>query len=296
MNQPVITPTAVSSADRLGFTLFVAIALHLLVVLGITFAINEKTAPPPTLEVTLATYESKERPEKADYIAQINQQGSGTLDKKALPSSEQQAQFQTEAIKEVQPKAQTAAQPEQTLADQRRVTTTSSSKHKVATAAVDVKNLKPVVDERDEARKRIDFKNEVASLEAQFNRQRQEYAKRPRIKRLTAASTQQEAGAFYKESWRRRVETVGNLNYPEKARQLKLYGELRLMVAINKDGTLNKIEVLNSSGSQILDDAAIRIVRMASPFTPFDDTLKSYDLVEIIRTWRFEPGNHLFSQ
>ncbi|WP_299729526.1 energy transducer TonB [uncultured Endozoicomonas sp.] len=295
MSQPVIASTAVSTADRLGFTLFAAAALHLLVVLGITFAVNDKTAPPPTLEVTLATYQSKEKPKDADYLAQINQQGSGTLDKKALPSSDQQAQFQDESIREVQPKAQAAAQPEQVIAEQRRITTTAASSHKT-TAKVDVETPKPAAEERDKPRKAIDFRNEIASLEAQLHKQRQDYAKRPRIKRLTAASTLQEDGAFYKESWRRKVETVGNLNYPDKARKQKLYGELRLMVAINRDGTLNKIEILDSSGYQVLDDAAIRIVRLSSPFTPFDDTLKSYDLVEIIRTWRFEPGNRLFSE
>ena len=92
------------------------------------------------------------------------------------------------------------------------------------------------------------------------------------------------------------MEKVGNLNYPEKARRHQLYGELRLVVAINRDGTLSNVEILDSSGFQVLDDAAVRIVRQASPFAPFDDTLKSYDMVEIIRTWRFEPGNRLFSQ
>ncbi|MFK0571490.1 energy transducer TonB, partial [Endozoicomonas sp.] len=106
----------------------------------------------------------------------------------------------------------------------------------------------------------------------------------------------QEAGAFYKESWRRKVEKVGNINYPEKARRDQLYGELRLMVAIKRDGTLSSVEIMASSGYKVLDDAAIRIVKLASPFAPFDDTLKSYDIVEIIRTWRFEPGDRLFSQ
>ncbi|ELU10652.1 hypothetical protein CAPTEDRAFT_187164 [Capitella teleta] len=296
MTQPATIPSAaVSTTDRLGFTLFMAAALHVLIVLGVTFSFKDKPAPPPTLEVTLATYQSKEKPEEADYLAQINQQGSGTLEEKALPSSDQQAQFQEDTIKEVQPQSQTAAQPEQTLKQQTRITTQARSDQEVA-ATDDSEKQEPIAVEKDRPRKHIDLKNEIASLEAQFHQQRQEYAKRPRIKRLTAASTLQEAGAFYKESWRRKVEKVGNLNYPERARKDQLYGELRLMVAINRDGTLSNVEILDSSGYQVLDDAAVRIVKMASPFAPFDDTLKSYDMVEIIRTWRFESGDRLFSQ
>ncbi|WP_257265663.1 energy transducer TonB, partial [Endozoicomonas sp. ONNA2] len=231
MTQPATISSAVSTADRLGFTLFMAVVLHVLVVLGLTFSFEDKPAPPPTLEVTLARYQSKEEPKQADYLAQINQQGSGTLEEKALPSSDQQAQFQEETIKEVQPQSQTAAQPKQTVTQQNRITTVAKSEQQASDDSV---RQEPIAVDKDQPRKQIDLKKEIASLESQFHQQRQEFARRPRIKRLTAASTMQEAGAFYKESWRRKVEKVGNINYPEKARQLRLYGELRLMVAINR--------------------------------------------------------------
>lgn len=288
------SPT-VSSSDRLGFTLFMAAAIHAVVVLGVSFGLNDKPAAPPTLEVTLATYQSKERPKEADYLAQINQQGSGTLEERALPSSDQEAEFQSNQINDVQPEAQTAAQPKQQQNNETRVVTKARAEQKVAVTQ-EVQQKAPEAEEIDKPRKRIDLRHEIESLEAMFNEQRQEYARRPRIKRLTAASTMQEAGAYYKESWRRKVEKIGNLNYPEQARREKLHGELGLMVAINRDGTLANVEVLHSSGYKVLDDAAIRIVRLASPYAPFGDDLRDYDMVEIIRTWRFEPGNPLFSQ
>lgn len=288
------SPT-VTSADRFGFTLFMAVVIHAVVMLGISFGIQDKPAAPPTLEVTLAKYQSAERPKDADYLAQINQEGSGTLEEKALPSSDQLAQFQANQIKEVQPVSQTAAQPEQVKKRDSQIVTQAKSTHAVITTNEERKPT-PETEVQDQPRKRIDLRSEIESLEAHFNNQRQEYAKRPRIKRLTAASTMQEPGAYYKEAWRRKVERIGNLNYPEQARQNSLYGELRLMVAINRDGTLSDVEVLQSSGQRVLDDAAIRIVRLASPFAPFGDDLRSYDMVEIIRTWRFEPGNRLFSQ
>ncbi len=296
MTQPANTqPTVVSSADRLVFTLFMAAIMHALIVLGLTFGYEEKPAPPPQLEVTLATYQSKEKPQQVDYLAQINQQGSGSLEEKALPSSDQQAQFQEDTIKEVQPQAQTAAQPKPIPKPQTTVTTEGKSDQNIA-KTTDTAPQKPDSVEEGKPRERIDLKHEIASLEAQFHQQRQEYAKRPRKIRLTSAATMEQPGAFYKESWRRKVEQVGNLNYPESARKNKLYGQLRLMVAINRDGTLRDIEIMESSGHKVLDDAAKRIVRLASPFAPFDDSLNQYDIVEIIRTWRFEPGDKLFSQ
>ncbi|OED45669.1 energy transducer TonB [Endozoicomonas sp. (ex Bugula neritina AB1)] len=287
--------STVSSSDRLGFTLFMAAAVHAVAILGITFGLQDKPAAPPTLEVTLATYQSKERPKEADYLAQMNQQGSGTLNERAKPSSDQEAEFQSDLIKDVQPKAQEAAQPKQEQNSETKVVTKAKTEQKVVVNQ-EVKQKTPKVDVQDKHRKRIDLRSEIESLEAVFNEQRQEYARRPRIKRLTAASTMQEAGAFYKESWRRKVEKIGNLNYPEQARRDQLYGELGLMVAINRDGTLAHVEIMHSSGYKVLDDAAIRIVRLASPYAPFGDDLRDYDMVEIIRTWRFERSNRLFSE
>ena len=102
--------------------------------------------------------------------------------------------------------------------------------------------------------------------------------------------------AFYLNSWRRKIETIGNLNYPVEARKRKLYGDLRLMVAILPDGTLKEVELLQSSGHRVLDDAAVRIVRLAAPFAPFPDELRqTTDVLEIIRTWQFRKNSSLRS-
>lgn len=286
--------TTVSSADRLGFTLFMAAAIHAVVVLGISFGLMDKPAPPKTLEVTLATYKSQEKPKEADYLAQLNQQGSGTLEKKAAPSTDQKADFQANQINEVQLQSQEAAAPDPKPQKTTQLVTRAETQKKVPDGE-EVKAPKEDLQKAPEPRKQIDLRKEIASLEAQFSQQRQEYAKRPRVKRLTAASTMQEPGAFYKEAWRRKVEKVGNLNYPAQARSQKLYGELRLMVAINSDGTLADVQILKSSGYNVLDDAAIRIVKLSAPYAPFTDDLRDYDMVEIIRTWRFERGDRLFS-
>ena len=284
----------VSSADRLSFTLFMAAAVHAAIVLGISFGLQDKTAPPTTLEVTLATYRSEEKPDQADYLAQFHQQGSGTLDEKAKPQTDQKAEFQSNQINEVELRQQEAASPKQVQPESPQVTTRAEVDFKTTDNAEEQPPV-PEAPEHDVPHKRIDLREEIASLEALFSDQRQAYANRPKIKRLTAASTMQEPGAYYKETWRRKVERVGNMNYPAQARQQKLFGELRLMVSINRDGTLYKVKILKSSGSTILDDAAIRIVKLAAPYAPFGSDLRNYDRVEIIRTWRFERGNRMSS-
>ena len=136
----------------------------------------------------------------------------------------------------------------------------------------------------------------IASLQAQLDLQRQAYAKRPRRYTISSASTRKSQDALYLDSWRRRIEAVGNLNYPEEARRNQIYGSLRMLVALNPNGTVQDIQILQSSGSNILDQAAVQIVNLAAPFQPFPEAMREEaDILEIIRTWRFHEGNALTS-
>jgi protein TonB len=117
----------------------------------------------------------------------------------------------------------------------------------------------------------------------------------PREK-FVSARTREHKYAAYMDAWRIKVEAIGNLNYPEQARRQGLTGELVLDVALKPDGSVKYMTVLRSSGSTILDEAAVRIVRLAAPFAPFPEAIRSEtDLLHIIRTWRFERGNRLAS-
>lgn len=87
---------------------------------------------------------------------------------------------------------------------------------------------------------------------------------------------------------------MGNLNYPEEAKQKKLYGSLQLTVHIKSDGTLDSVDVDRSSGSKILDEAAVRIVKLASPYAAFpEDIRRDYDILDITRTWTFTRSDQL---
>src|SRR5690554_7284257 len=107
---------------------------------------------------------------------------------------------------------------------------------------------------------------EIASLEARFDAQQRAYARKPRVMRVTAASTLKSSNAWYVQNWVSKVTRVGNINYPTEARQAGIYGTLRMLVSLKKDGTIKEVAILQSSGSTVLDDAAIRIVRMAAPY------------------------------
>ena len=136
----------------------------------------------------------------------------------------------------------------------------------------------------------------IASLQAQLDIQRQAYAKRPRKYTISSASTIKSQDALYLDSWRRRIEAVGNINYPAEARMQQVYGSLRMLVALLPNGDVSEIQILQSSGYSILDQAAVQIVNMAAPFDPFPEAMRAEaDILEIIRTWRFHEGNALTS-
>lgn len=288
-----LTSSGIRPADRLGFTLFVATLLHLALILGVSFTLAKPGEISKTLEITLSTFKSEEKPKEADFLAQDNQQGSGTLEHKAAPKTTEQAPFQDSKVNKVTPDA---APPPSRHQEAPRKTALSTSKPQPQKTAVKQKEQKPEPDARQAPIfDSTQLSAEIASLEAQLAQEQQLYAKRPKIHRLNAASTMRDKGAWYKDEWRKKVERVGNLNYPEEARRQRIYGSLRMLVSINRDGTLYEVQVLESSGQPVLDQAALRIVRLAAPFAPFTGDLADIDRLEIIRTWRFERGDRLSS-
>jgi protein TonB len=136
----------------------------------------------------------------------------------------------------------------------------------------------------------------MASLSAEVDRRLDAYAKRPRRK-WVSASTRQHRYAAYMEAWRSKVERVGNLNYPDEARRRQLSGNLLLDVALRADGSVERITVRRSSGHKVLDDAAVRIVRLAAPFARLPKSIRQEtDILHIQRTWRFLSSHRFASR
>jgi protein TonB len=132
-------------------------------------------------------------------------------------------------------------------------------------------------------------------LQAEISRNLDAYQKRPRVRNLGASAVEYRF-AQYEEDWRRKIERVGTVNYPAKARG-KLYGDLQLTVTLKPDGNVHSIELNRSSGLKVLDAAAFRIVRMASPYTAFPpDIRRDTDLLAITRTWFFGRGDRIWTE
>jgi protein TonB len=269
---------------RLEFAIFLAVALHLTFILGLGFESNDEPNIAPQLEVTLTMTPSSSAPDKATLLAAADQLGSGeSSDRNEITSRETSPNIQPEAQQEA-----SQAVPEvekQQYSTPATATAAASEKYITRRPEKEVQLQDPTQGMNPEIDK---LAREVASLEARLDAQSQAYSTMPRVRRLTSASAKRAVDAAYLLQWRQRVEAVGNKYYPEASERYSIYGNLRLLVVIRRDGSLEDIKVLSSSGHAVLDQAAIKIVRLAAPFAPFSDELQATtDKLEIIRTWQF---------
>ncbi len=276
----------VTSGDRLTFTLFVAAVVHAVLLFGLTF-----TAPrvelPQVMEVTLAQHRSDQNNPDADFLANANQQGSGTLDRAELITSPHQSPFKSSRINEIQPQEQLAAA--QRVQEQRRQVLTSTANSPRQHDNRRAEQLKPEQAESRTAQMAQAYQSdEIASLEARLAAKKNAYAKRPKVRTVSTVATRYDRDALYIDAFRAKVEQIGNQNYPEPARARKLFGNVRLLVAILPNGQVQNITVLKGSGHKILDEAAKRSVYMAAPFQAFPAEIRrDTDILQIIRTWKF---------
>lgn len=272
----------VTPKDRLSFTLFLAASLHAALILGVGFTASLDNTASPTIEVTLAQYNDPEAPEDADFIAQSNQLGSGTESEVVEMTVRQETDFNDSQPNEVITAPPPV--PEATLLERREMLTTLSNPEDAAPTDDETPILDQVQPLSMENRSYDELAQEIASLEARIAQEQRALAKAPRVKRLTSVSTRSADEAAYLNMWRQKVERVGNANYPAG----NLFGDLRMLVVLNYDGEVRDLRILKSSGHKNLDEAALRIVRLASPFQDFPvEMRKQYDQLEIIRTWRF---------
>ncbi len=289
-------PTSITAIDRLGLTLFLAVALHMIFILGISFDLEllrtPEESPLPTMEITLVHSRSEEAPDEADYLAQANQRGGGNTPEKVRPSSQN---FNPLPIPKQgdAPLTQQAASPRSQQEPLPTMQMMTAEQAERTIPELEEEMEKPSRPEPVTAARLMESSQELASLDAEIRQLKETLAKLPREKHLNA-NTREYKYAAYMDAWRAKVERIGNLNYPDEAKKRQLYGRLLLDVVINADGSVRRIDLLRSSGHKILDDAAIRIVTLAAPFAPFPEHIrKDFDVLHITRTWVFENTNQL---
>jgi protein TonB len=283
------------TSSRLNVAIFLSVILHAVVLFSINFQFpsSQNTRAAFPLEVVLVNSESISSPDKVNPLGQVNLDSGRNTDRSRAnapyplsPKPKHMADEESamEKTEELEPEAQQlmaapnsdertypsdplAAQPEQN--------------HNI----LDGTNL-------------VQRSLEIARLEAHASHNYGTHQKPPKRK-FIGTRTQDYRFARYIEDWRLKVERIGNLNYPEAAKREKLYGTLQLTVGIKSDGSLEAIEINRPSGKKVLDEAAVRIVKLAgqngfSPFPP--DISRDVDVLHITRTWVFTRSDELASE
>ena len=276
----------------LSFALAFSLVLHALILFGIGFALPElrkKAGLASPLQVVLVNTKSKSRPVKADALAQKNLDGGGNTlqDRRAktpLPSLNDGQQFTPE---------QSARRVRELELEAKRLLVQLKSTHSVPQ---EINKTQSQTKDKSSGQDLVNRAFEIARQAAEIDKDMDIYQKMPRRK-FIGARTQEYRYAQYVEAWRIKVERIGNLNYPDAARQKKIYGSLQLTVSIRADGSLESVEVSRPSGERILDAAAQRIVRLSAPFPPLPaDIRKETDILSITRTWTFTSTDRLESE
>lgn len=313
---------AIQRQTRLGMMLGFSILLHMAVLYGLKFrpvdaGVSRVIDKLPALEVVLVNAKTESEPTHAQVLAQNNLDRGGDTDadkrmktplptqptpvKAAKPSPKndletRRASKQVSKVKdEIEHKEQqlqqiekqvkkVITQLESTPLEQANNVQSSKEGH---SASMTEFNAHDVVSAA--------LNGEIRHQEAELAREVEEYQKRP-IRRVYGVNAKGYLFALYVEAWRQKVESIGNLNFPEEAKAQKIYGSLVMTVSLRADGSIEKLDVGKSSGFKVLDDAARRIVELGAPYAEFSAAMRrETDILEITRTWTFTREEKLSS-
>ena len=290
---------AVTARDRLVTTLFFAALVHGILILGITFK-PDKPRGSATLEVTMVQTRSVVPPSHADYIAQANQQGEGNTKKLVRPESplSMPAAVNNPGRPDApdladNPGRSTSAgdshgsNRRDAAARDAAVTTsaltgqTANARNAAAPLSVEPRVMVArLLTPGDDALMPNDDGLELP----------QATDAKPR-ETFVSVNARESRYAPYLDAWRRKVEHIGNLNFPPEIRNRRLTGSLALEVALNSDGSIRELFLSKPSNQALLDDSALRIVKMAAPFAPFPANLRRDTAVlRFVYVWRFNGG------
>ncbi|NDY95942.1 energy transducer TonB [Wenzhouxiangella limi] len=284
--------TAVGSnlrgTDSLAMALALAVGLHVAVIGLVHFDFETFRAERelPSLDVVLVDWATEEVPEEADLLAQVSQSGGGESPETGRPPEPTPATEPAPEPNIPQPIAEAGQSnplPEELIA---------------VDESSDPLLLEKEPSERLEAdapdpRELVEQSMAMARLNPERSRQSEDFRQQPRRK-FISASTREHLYASYMSAWISKVERIGNMNYPEAARRQNIEGSLVLSVDILPDGGIDQVRVLRSSGHAVLDEAAVKIVRLSAPFAALPEEITDQvDILTITRTWQFSSSGGL---
>lgn len=283
-----MTGPTITANDRLSLTLFLAAVLHGVVILGVGLDLSPKRPPerPPMIEVTLARDPSTSKPEDYDFLAQANQEGGGEAKDRQRPREADSSPVPDVADQNAAVTAAPRPSPAQAGERARIITSTradasqaSDSDQSKARETVEVEQIDAVRQWASARLAPVDPQDPTARIPS---------------KRYINSSTRAHEAASYLKKWADDVVRVGNLRYPEEARRRGLEGLVTVQATLNPDGSINALKVATQSPYPVLDQAALRIVRLAAPFDPVPaEVLAGEDLLVITRTLVFGSQNIL---
>ncbi len=312
--------------DRFHVALLGALVLHLVVILGVSFEPLHRSVPfTRTLDVVLVHQSTPSEVEDPELLAQASHEGGGEAPTPARPATPSPAPLvsrKAELVARVPPPPPPppprAAVPTREPPPAHEVPDPAPAPRLIArkTPLAELRFSEPPPRPvprpelpapsaretppaphapRVDAVALLTTSVRYASIAAVADEKLSALSSRPRRK-WVSARTRESRYAAYMDAWRRKVERIGNLNYPDEARRRRLSGSLLLDVAIDPDGRVRRIVLKRSSGHRVLDDAARRIVRLAAPFAPFPPSIREEtDILHIVRTWRFSASNRFSS-
>jgi protein TonB len=289
-NKAIFVPSAtLSNNDSLLIALFIAVIVHIVLILGMNFTTPQPENINKSIDITLINTPSKKAPEKANFLAQENQLGAGETTKKPeLPAKKLPSQGNNQ-VKQIKKTAPEESKPKVA----QKIITQQKAEKKVVTAS------KTAVTNQSEKRPQLtaeSLQQQLTQLGTEI-RQSQPSADQTKIKFVDSVSAHKYVAAQYMKDWESKVERTGNLNYPEVAAKKNFSGTLTMDVGINADGSIYSIRINRSSGNPALDEAAKKIVRMSAPFAPLPLELrKELDVLVITRVWKFSDESGLVTR
>ena len=284
-------PPVIGEDQRLGATLVLSLLFHGLVILGVGFALEQAAPVVPMLDVILTQTRTPLTPKQADFLAQANNQGGGEDDKARRPRDPQPGTVpQTETG--TAPQTVQAQSPAPSPPPEARVVTASNGEDRLP---LPNRKPQPLPEPLRTGERKIEHDMAMARLAAEIHLRSARYAKRP-SRKFVSASTQEYAWATYLRAWVDRAERVGNLNYPDEARRRRLSGVVVLNIGIRRNGAVERVDIVQSSGIPMLDESALRIAKLAEPYPPLPKTQENPDILNVVRTWRFLPGGEMVDE
>ena len=274
--------------DRMLTTCFLAALFHGIVILGVTFSSSKGDEGPdsPALEVVLVNDQAPpaDKNPNARYIAQRTQLGTGNMLKGERTLIPKSSQAPVDRLGSPGGEGLAAAHNGETVGDDELVATHAPALKILYFAAASAAKEASQMPELLEKRPDLAMTPNDEGIELRLRGESKQQL-------WIAADTRESDVAVYLDIWRRKIERVGTINFPDVARRKQLSGTPVIEVTIGSDGKLLKTVVRRSSGHAEIDEAAMRILTLASPYDPFPAAMNAkHDQIRIAYEWQFLGG------